>query len=117
MEYPARYVEKYDVVPKIIAYIQKNGRTTSLNQCAEQFHFNPQYLSSLLKKHTGAAFSSILTDVRMTEAVEHLLKSDISIKELGILLGFKELAYFMRVFKKYYGIAPCDYRTRNKLAK
>lgn len=110
VEYPVKYVEKYDVIPKITAYIRKNCRHITLSSCAERFHFNRQYLSSMLKKHTGKTFSVLLTEARMTEAAELLQKSARSVQEIADSLGYQDAAYFMKVFKKYYGTTPSNYR-------
>lgn len=110
VEYPASYYEKYDSVPKICRYIYKNCQTTSLSKCAEQFHFNPQYLGSLIKKHTNKTFSQLLTEARMDKATQMLLKHDISIQDLSRLLGYEDSAYFMKVFKKQFSCTPSEYR-------
>lgn len=114
VEYPEIYVEKYNIIPKIEMYIKKNCSSVTLQSCAEHFHFNSQYLSTLLKKHTGKTFSAVLTDTRMVYASELLVKSDISVKETGMLAGYQEPAYFMKVFKKYFGVTPSEYRSRYK---
>jgi len=110
VEYPAKYVEKYTVIPKITSYIRKNCRSITLSSCAKRFHFNHQYLSSMLKKHTGKTFTVLLTDARMTEAAELLQKSERSIHEIADSLGYQDAGYFMKVFKKYYGTTPSNYR-------
>ena len=115
VEYPDSYIERFSIVPKITSYIRQNCSDVTLNFCAETFHFNPQYLSSLLKKHTGKSFSSLLTEARMERASILLLESSISIQELGSLLGYSDSAYFMKVFKKHFGPTPSSYRKSRKI--
>lgn len=110
VEYPSSYVEKYDIVPRISKYMEENCKRVTLNSCAEQFHFNPQYLSALLKKHTGKTFSELLKEMRMKEAVKLLRQSNLTVNEISIVLGYEDSAYFMKVFKKYYGSTPSNYR-------
>lgn len=110
VEYPAKYVEKYDKIPRILAYIKKHCQTVTLKECAEHFHFNSQYLSSLLKKHTNRTFSAVLTEERMKVAAEMLGKTDKPVKEIALAAGYQDEAYFMKVFKKYFGCTPSDFR-------
>lgn len=110
VEYPASYVEKHDIVPKILGYIRKNCTTVTLADCAAHFHFNSQYLSALLKKHTNHTFSDVLKEERMHLAAELLKKTDQSVKEIALETGYQDGAYFMKVFKKYFGCTPSDFR-------
>ncbi|MDD3338535.1 MAG: AraC family transcriptional regulator [Lachnospiraceae bacterium] len=112
VEYPMEYVEEHNIIPKIIAYIEKNYNVVTLDKCAVHFHFNSQYLSALLKKHTGKPFSLILTEKRMVVAREQLLKTNSTLKEISIQLGYQNEDYFMKVFKKYYGCTPGEYRRK-----
>lgn len=110
VEFPADYVEKYATVPDIIRHIQEHCQDITLNSCAGEFHFNPQYLSALLKKHTGQTFQSILTGIRMKEAGRLLKKSDECVSRIAQEVGYQDASYFMKVFKKYYGCTPSGYR-------
>ena len=110
VEYPVSYVEKHNIVPMITGYIRKNCSDVSLKSCAETFHFNPQYLSALLKKHTGNSFNTLLVEARMNAAAELLKKSELSVEQIGISIGYHDPTYFMKVFKKYYGRTPGSYR-------
>ena len=51
-----------------------------------------------------------MTDARMKQASELLQTEGLSVNQVGILLGYRESAYFMKVFKKYYGKTPTAYR-------
>ncbi len=110
VEYPSSYVEKYDIVPRIAEYMEENCKTVTLLSCAEQFHFNAQYLSALLKKHTGRSFCELMKEIRMKEAAKLLKQSNLTVNEISALLGYEDSTYFMKVFKKYYRITPSDYR-------
>lgn len=110
MEYPSEYMKRFSNVPQITSYIRQYYSTVTLNSCAAFFHFNPQYLSTLLKKNTGKSFSALLTDARMEHAAALLSESPVSVRELSEILGYSDPAYFMKVFKKYFGCTPSVYR-------
>lgn len=84
----------------------------SLETIAGKFHFNPSYFSTLFKQSFGASFSEYLSSVRMEKAVHLLLESDCKVKEIAGMVGYKDSNYFIRSFKKRYGITPDDFRKR-----
>ncbi len=54
----------------------------------------------------GSSYQKILLDVRMKLASKYLKEYQLSVSETAFLLGYAESAAFIRVFKKYYGMAP-----------
>jgi AraC-like DNA-binding protein len=61
-------------------------------------------------RDAGRPFASIVDEVRREAALSHLAKRDLSIGEVGYLLGFSEPSAFHRAFKRWTGIGPSDYR-------
>lgn len=86
----------------------------SLEIVARKFHFNPSYFSTLFKQSFGESFSEYLSSVRMEKAVHLLLESDCKVKEIAGMVGYKDSNYFIRSFKKRYGITPDDFRKRGE---
>lgn len=64
----------------------------------------------LFKQQTGKTPVDFIRDIRLTTAVRKLLISNISISELAYELGFEDPNYFIRIFKKNYGMTPRQYR-------
>lgn len=78
----------------------------SLVSVSEEIGISPNYLSMLIKKRTGKAFSDYLTTRRM-EAAEKLLRdTDMKIREVSEKCGYSDQHYFSYCFKKYAGISP-----------
>jgi AraC-like DNA-binding protein len=48
--------------------------------------------------------------LRIKRCCERLTKSSDSVTVIGIDNGFRSSQYFSRVFKKYVGVTPTDYR-------
>ena len=70
------------------------------------------YLSTLFKKETGRSVSEYVLYKRM-EAAQNMLKySDYSYAEIGAILSFSSQSHFIRVFKKYTGHTPKEYRDK-----
>lgn len=88
----------------------------SLEDVAEQVNISPQYFSKLIKKNTGFNFIDWLSMLRVKKAKELLSNSDLSVKEVCFMVGYKDPNYFSRIFKKRLGITPSDFvKNRNYL--
>ncbi|MNJ50511.1 HTH-type transcriptional activator Btr [compost metagenome] len=82
----------------------------SLQEIAEEFHYNPQYLSSLFKKETGMQLIYYLNKSRVEISKNLLSNNNISIKEAAYSCGFQDEKYFMKLFKQYEGMTPLQYK-------
>lgn len=94
----------------VIHYIRRNFRTITLTSLAEEFHYSKPHLCTLIKKNTGIGFSELIRQVRVKEATEYLTKTDIPISDIAYLVGYNSADNFSRVFRKFYGISPIEYR-------
>lgn len=102
-------------VQKCKEYLEKNYKEEiSLETVAGEFHFNPSYLSTLFKQSFGTSFSEYLSSVRMRKALDLLINSDCRVKQIAGMVGYKDSNYFIRSFKKKYGVTPDEFRKRGK---
>lgn len=68
------------------------------------------HLSKIYKIETGEGISDYVSRLRMERAC-HLLKStDKKVYEISTEIGYLEPAYFIKVFKRQFGVTPQDYR-------
>lgn len=81
----------------------------SLEDVAEQVNISPQYFSKLIKKTTGFNFIDWLSMFRVKKAKELLTNSNLTVKEVCFMVGYKDPNYFSRIFKKRIGITPSEY--------
>ena len=98
-------------ISEILSYIIENCSSVTLEKTAEHFHYNPQYLSRLLKQYTHQSFSHFRRQIRMERAIYLLAHTDCPIQDIINESGF-ESAYFFRVFHEKYHISPSEYRKR-----
>jgi two-component system response regulator YesN len=81
----------------------------SLHSLAERLYVNSSYLSRLFKKETGESFSSYVMTRRMERAKE-LLQGDAKVYDAANAVGYRDISYFAKVFRKYWGVAPSEIR-------
>ncbi len=81
----------------------------SLDDIAAQVNISPQYFSKLIKKTTGFNFIDWLSMLRVKKAKELLTNSNLTVKEVCFMVGYKDPNYFSRIFKKRNGMTPSEY--------
>ena len=87
----------------------------SVETAGESLHLSQSSLRRAFASHLGLSPVQYLTQLRMKRAVELLMNSELSIKEIALLCGYDDEKYFSRVFKKRYGYAPsCFLRKRSE---
>ncbi|HZK02506.1 MAG TPA: AraC family transcriptional regulator, partial [Anaerovoracaceae bacterium] len=102
------------IVLSACKYIHENymDRIT-LRTVAGELYTNASYLSSLFKKETGVSFTGYLNDVRMKQARDLLLHTNLSLLEISMRAGFDCQSYFSKVFKRTYDVTPREYRRKS----
>ena len=70
------------------------------------------YASQLFKKETGSTYTKYLTNLRMEKAKTLLLQTDLSINEICEQVGYNDYFYFLKIFKKHFGISPGKYKSQ-----
>jgi len=77
---------------------------------AEKFGYNADYLSSLFKQNTGLSLIKYIHDIKIAQAREKLVNTDMSIRQIAYALGFQDEKYFIKLFKNNEGMTPGSYR-------
>lgn len=99
---------------QVLQYIKNHYQTIDLEKLSEVFHYNPTYLSRMIKKNTGKTFLDILTDQKMSQASELLLNTTLKIEDIAERVGYQSVDHFSRLFKKIYGTSPSIFRKNAK---
>ncbi|HCR41668.1 MAG TPA: DNA-binding response regulator, partial [Lachnospiraceae bacterium] len=72
--------------------------------------FSPSYFSTLFKKESGINFQEYLSEVRMKKAKDLLKETNLTIAGICEQVGYSDLKYFTKNFKRIAGIKPNEYR-------
>lgn len=91
-----------------------NCKTFSIISIAGEMNMNASYLGKLFKKNTGQTFVEYLHCVRMEKACELLRKTDMEINSIVDSVGYSDITYFYKVFRKMNGCTPLVYRQSKK---
>jgi two-component system, response regulator YesN len=85
-----------------------------LEKLAEEFNVSDKYLSRLFKDSLGTGFHEYLASLRVSKAKELLLETNHPVTRIGEMVGFTTHSTFFRIFKKFEGINPTQYRENLK---
>nr|WP_258567567.1 response regulator [Paenibacillus anseongense] len=83
-----------------------------IEDIASSLGISSSYFSLLFKQQFGETFVEYVTKHRMELAKSMLLHSDKSITDIGRSVGYTERRYFTKVFQKFTGEIPSEYREK-----
>lgn len=96
-------------------YIDEHSREElSLTRVAKAVNMNPNYLSENFKQVTGIKFVDYVAHSRFQNACDLLRNSRLRISEIAFAVGFQSLSQFNRVFKRFSGESPTQFRAANR---
>ncbi|AEM79469.1 PocR ligand-binding domain-containing protein [Thermoanaerobacter wiegelii] len=102
---------KNTIIYKAIDYIKKNYKKgLTLEEVARYVYLSPNYFSKLFKEEVGMSYTDYLNKLRVEESKKYLMRLDLNILDVALMVGFQDQSYFTRVFKKYEGISPGQFR-------
>ena len=99
-------------------YIEEHsGEELSLWRVAKAVNTHPNYLSERFKRVTGMNFVEYVARTRFRAACRLLHDGDLRISNIAFAAGFQSLSQFNRVFKRFSGKSPTQYRAAKRVAR
>lgn len=104
--------EKYSVIVRgAIQYVEENyQKEMSVKTIASEFYVTPNYFSQIFKAQMGMNFTEYLNELRIKKAKQLLQDAKWKVYEVAEQTGYQNYKYFNKVFKKYTGFSPKEYR-------
>ena len=66
--------------------------------------------NAVFKESTGVSPVKYITDLRITHACSLLQSTNLHVKEIGVMVGYKDNHFFSKAFKAKIGMSPREYR-------
>jgi two-component system response regulator YesN len=104
---------KYEsvLIDKVKQYINEHiCEEFSREDIARSVYLNPAYLSRIFKFETGISLSDYTTELRMKKAKVMLEDSSFTVSSIAEELCYFNFSHFSKMFKKYTGVTPSEYR-------
>lgn len=113
----SRELEILEVTPIKMKYAQTISRyllehyreQVEIEQLARLIHRSPNYTIAVFKEVTGQTPIKYMHQLRVMEACNLLLNTDMTVASISSYLGYYDPSYFFRIFKKLMSMSPTDY--------
>ncbi len=104
------------LIEEIIQFFKENlNKNISLNLLSKKFGVSKSGLIEHFKFSTGTTPMQYLLKLRLNEAEELLITSDLSLSEIADICGYENAFYFSNAFKKAKGESPKFYREKHRI--
>lgn len=109
----------FSIIDAATKYIEKNysDYLLSLSKVAEALHVSSDYLGKLFKIHLNTNYTDFISTYRFDKAKELLKTSDLSIAQISNAVGYRDIQYFRKSFKKKIGVSPIAYKKYELIGK
>lgn len=95
---------------------EKIGEDISLREVARKVNTSSYYLCKQFKKSTGLSYTEYVSRIRIHKAKRLLKSPEVRVSEVAFQVGFQSLTHFNRVFKKFTGHSPTEFRSLTEMA-
>lgn len=100
-----------------LRYMQEHlGEEISRDDVANVACLSPSHFSRVVKQSFGHSFTDLFARMRIDKAREMLVRTDKSLIHICLDCGFSDQSYFTKVFQKYVGKTPGEYRRQRREA-
>lgn len=104
------------VLDDVLFYIDHNFQNNiKLETIAPLFGYNSAYLGKIFSKTVGENFNSYIDHKRIELSKRLLLENKLKVYEIAEQIGYKNVDYFHKKFRKYVGESPAEFRKGNGL--
>lgn len=103
------------LINDVMAYLNANFHRKLTGEIIEkELMYNFDYLNQLFRKKLDTSVFKMLENIRIETAKRFLKTSNLSLEQIAENVGYKNEAYFSKVFKQHTGYSPSKYRGRVK---
>lgn len=105
------YFKNLEKINEILSYINKNfSQNLSIAYLSDKFFMSSSHFSHFFKKQTGKSVLDYITNVRIDKAKILLSRTNTSVTDAAIEVGFNDINYFSRKFKQKTGVSPTEFK-------
>jgi len=95
----------------LLEYVERYyNKDISLEKVSSELGLSIHYVSKYFKEKMGMNFIDYLLELRVTKAKKLLTDSELQIQEIAEEVGYLNTNSFIRMFRKYTGVSPGEYR-------
>ena len=96
---------------EFMGLLETNSATLkNVGQYADMMNLSPYQLNAITKTSVGKTSSELIVDQLILESKRYLLATPNQVKDIAYHLGYEDVSYFIRFFKKHTGYSPATFR-------
>ena len=99
---------------KIIAYVDSNLASATLEGLATVLGYSPVYAGNITKKAMGMTFKKLLQEKRLLNAARMIKNTEKPIGDVIKSVGYENESYFRAMFREKYDLNPFEYRAKSR---
>lgn len=108
--------------PQQIAHVLREylvhnySKEINLNSIALNLNYSPSYLTKIFSQIYDTTPNKYIISLKIQQAQNLLIHNpELSIRQIGEIIGYPDQGYFSRIFKKQTGLSPYEYREQNRM--
>lgn len=99
-----------ELIIQMLRYIEDHYNDGSLKALADELHYDFAWLSREIKRRTGKTYIEHVQAKRLSQACYLLKNTDLGVDDIAEQVGYDNISYFHRLFKKNFGTTPYHYK-------
>ena len=99
----------------ILTYVEQNyERSITVQEIADHLALDRSYVHRIFKKRMNMSVKEYILSLRMADASSYLIHPDLSVSDIARSVGYDDVLYFSRLFRKKKGRSPSEYRKQKQ---
>lgn len=104
-----------NLVSSVVFYMENQyDEPLTVAQLAREFRVSQNHLTTVFHRETGQTPTDYLRKIRTGKARQLLLTTNLSVQKISEKIGIDDSNYFVKLFRKDYGVTPTQYRKQHK---
>jgi AraC family transcriptional regulator, transcriptional activator of pobA len=104
-------LNKEPLLAEVFSFIEERfHERISLKDVAWAVSLSPGHLTTVMRRKTGRTVQEWIAERRLAEARRQLVETNLSVEEVGQMVGYNDPVYFVRSFRRAHGTTPLGWR-------
>lgn len=99
-----------ETILQVLRYVDEHYVEGSLQEVASLMHCDISSLSREIRRKTGKTYTELLQEKRLNQAAFLLRSTERKVEDIALAVGYENISYFHRIFRREYGLSPRQFR-------
>ena len=99
-----------ETILQVLRYVDEHYVDGSLHEAAALLHSDVSSLSREIRRKSGKTYTELVQEKRLNQAAFLLCTTDRKVEDIALAVGYENISYFHRIFRKEYGVSPRQFR-------